>query len=118
MQRLNLTCPLYLTQNDGTLTTAAKAAALPIRTFASGQTNSMRGASYLAGLDLRKETGKSIIVCDLGGTTCDVGVLLPSGFPRQAAAYIEVGGVRTVSDSSVSSRVTLIGSGMIVVCDA
>ncbi|KZO91644.1 hydantoinase/oxoprolinase [Calocera viscosa TUFC12733] len=95
MHRLNLSCPLYLTQNDGTLTTAAKAAALPIRTFASGQTNSMRGASYLAGLDLRKESGKSIIVCDLGGTTCDIGVLLPSGFPRQAAAYIEVGGVRT-----------------------
>ncbi|KZT59565.1 DUF917-domain-containing protein [Calocera cornea HHB12733] len=95
MQRLNLSCPLYLTQNDGTLTTAAKAAALPIRTFASGQTNSMRGASYLAGLDLRKDSSKSIIVCDLGGTTCDIGVLLPSGFPRQAAAYIEVGGVRT-----------------------
>ncbi|KZO91757.1 hydantoinase/oxoprolinase [Calocera viscosa TUFC12733] len=95
MHRLGLTCPLFLTQNDGTLTTAAKAAALPIRTFASGQTNSMRGASYLAGLDLRKEGGKSVIVCDVGGTTCDVGVLLPSGFPRQAAAYIEVGGVRT-----------------------
>ncbi|KZT59564.1 hypothetical protein CALCODRAFT_516015 [Calocera cornea HHB12733] len=95
MHRLNLSCPLYLTQNDGTLTTAAKAAALPIRTFASGQTNSMRGASYLAGLDLRKDSNKSIIVCDLGGTTCDIGVLLPSGFPRQAAAYIEVGGVRT-----------------------
>ena len=95
---LNLTCPLFLTQNDGTLTTAAAAAQLPIRTFASGPTNSMRGAAFLAGLDDHKgaaEQRKSMIVVDIGGTTSDVGVLLPSGFPRQAASFIEVGGVRT-----------------------
>ena len=95
---LNLTCPLFLAQNDGTLTTAAAAAQLPIRTFASGPTNSMRGAAFLAGLDDHKgaaEQRKSMIVVDIGGTTSDVGVLLPSGFPRQAASFIEVGGVRT-----------------------
>lgn len=94
---LNLTCPLFLTQNDGTLTTAASAARLPIRTFASGPTNSMRGAAFLSGLDDHKasESRKSTIVVDVGGTTTDVGVLLPSGFPRQAASFIEVGGVRT-----------------------
>ncbi|OCH93351.1 DUF917-domain-containing protein [Obba rivulosa] len=97
MRLLNLTCPLYLTQNDGTLTTAASAARLPIRTFASGPTNSMRGAALLAGLDDHNvaQERKSTIVVDIGGTTTDVGVLLPSGFPRQAAAFIEVGGVRT-----------------------
>ncbi|KAK0199608.1 Hydantoinase/oxoprolinase [Desarmillaria ectypa] len=97
MKRLGLTCPLYITQNDGTLTTAVDAARLPIRTFASGATNSMRGASYLAGIDLKSKygTGKSMLVVDVGGTTTDVGMLLPSGFPRQAAAFIEVGGVRT-----------------------
>lgn len=100
MRALNLTCPLFLTQNDGTLTTAASAARLPIRTFASGPTNSMRGAAILSGLDDQKtaselETRKSVIVVDVGGTTTDVGVLLPSGFPRQAASFIEVGGVRT-----------------------
>ncbi|EMD31880.1 hypothetical protein CERSUDRAFT_109067 [Gelatoporia subvermispora B] len=97
MRSLNLTCPLFLTQNDGTLTTATSAARLPIRTFASGPTNSMRGAALLAGLDDRKnnQERKSTIVVDIGGTTTDVGVLLPSGFPRQAAAFIEVGGVRT-----------------------
>ncbi|KZT25156.1 Hydantoinase/oxoprolinase [Neolentinus lepideus HHB14362 ss-1] len=99
MGRVGLSCPLFLTQNDGTLTTAREAARLPIRTFASGQTNSMRGASYLAGLgssasEISKKSG-SIIVVDVGGTTTDVGVLLPSGFPRQAAAFISVGGVRT-----------------------
>lgn len=97
MQALHLKCPLYLTQNDGTLTSAAAAAVLPIRTFASGPTNSMRGAAFLAGLDdsHNNNDGKSVIVVDIGGTTTDVGVLLPSGFPRQAAAFIEVGGVRT-----------------------
>ncbi|KAJ7678546.1 DUF917-domain-containing protein [Mycena rosella] len=98
MKRLGLVCPLYLTQNDGTLTSAADAARLPIRTFSSGATNSMRGASFLAGIDLKKNlegTAKSMIVVDVGGTTTDVGVLLPSGFPRQAAAFIEVAGVRT-----------------------
>ncbi|EPS97461.1 hypothetical protein FOMPIDRAFT_1128485 [Fomitopsis schrenkii] len=97
MKALDLACPLFLTQNDGTLTTAASAARLPIRTFASGPTNSMRGAAFLAGLD-EKQTAqqrKSTIVADIGGTTTDVGVLLPSGFPRQAASFIEVGGVRT-----------------------
>ena len=97
MKALDLACPLFLTQNDGTLTTAASAARLPIRTFASGPTNSMRGAAFLAGLDEKQTTQqrKSTIVADIGGTTTDVGVLLPSGFPRQAASFIEVGGVRT-----------------------
>ncbi|KAJ7039546.1 hydantoinase/oxoprolinase [Mycena alexandri] len=89
MKRLGLGCPLYLTQNDGTLTSAADAARLPIRTFSSGATNSMRGASFLAGIDLKnkEEMPKSMIVIDVGGTTTDVGVLLPSGLPRQAAAF-------------------------------
>ncbi|KAH9842008.1 Hydantoinase/oxoprolinase-domain-containing protein [Rhodofomes roseus] len=96
MKVLNLTCPLFLTQNDGTLTSAASAARLPIRTFASGPTNSMRGAVFLAGPD-EKRTGqqrKSIIVADVGGTTTGVGVL-PSGFLRQVASFIEAGGMRT-----------------------
>ncbi|TCD68757.1 hypothetical protein EIP91_009903 [Steccherinum ochraceum] len=97
MHELKLTCPLYLTQNDGTLTSASTAARLPIRTFASGPTNSMRGAAYLAGLDDvdSEREDRGTVVVDIGGTTTDVGVLLPSGFPRQAGAFIEVAGVRT-----------------------
>ncbi|EKM56953.1 uncharacterized protein PHACADRAFT_254369 [Phanerochaete carnosa HHB-10118-sp] len=59
----------------------------------------MRGAAFLARMDGSSEftshQGKSTIVVDIGGTTTDAGVLLPSGFPRQAAAFIEIGGVRT-----------------------
>lgn len=99
LRALGLKCPLYLTQNDGTLISATTAARLPIKTFSSGATNSMRGASYLAGMDLKSDAetdsavvmtkGNNVIVVDIGGTTTDVGVLLPSGFPRQAAAFIE-----------------------------
>ncbi|KAL2007497.1 hypothetical protein VTN00DRAFT_8935 [Thermoascus crustaceus] len=91
MKRLNLKCALYLTQNDGTLIDALAAARLPIRTFSSGPTNSMRGASYL-GLQ-GSEKGTTIVV-DIGGTTTDVGFLLASGFPRQASAYVTVAGVK------------------------
>lgn len=91
MQRLKLSCPLFITQNDGTILDAGSAARIPIKTFSSGATNSMRGAAYLAGLDAG---GTSAIVVDIGGTTSDVGVLLRSGLPRQASAYVTVAGVR------------------------
>ncbi|KAL1302786.1 hypothetical protein AAFC00_003132 [Neodothiora populina] len=91
MNALQLTCPLFLTQNDGTLLDSASAARVPVRTFSSGATNSMRGAAYLAGHEVGKS---SAIVVDIGGTTTDVGVLLPYGLPRQASAYVTVAGVR------------------------
>ncbi|WWC88966.1 uncharacterized protein L201_003881 [Kwoniella dendrophila CBS 6074] len=92
---LNLTCPLFLTSNDGTLLTCEMASKFPIKTFSSGPTNSMRGANFLANLDnangdRRKETA---LVMDVGGTTTEIGVLLPTGFPRQASAYHELCGV-------------------------
>lgn len=93
LQKLNLSCSLYLTQNDGTIVDAASAAEVPIKTFSSGATNSMRGAAYLAGFVADRHP-HGIIVADIGGTTTDVGMLLPSGFPRQASAYVNVAGVR------------------------
>ncbi|BAB54528.1 hydantoinase/oxoprolinase N-terminal domain-containing protein [Mesorhizobium japonicum] len=77
----------FLTQNDGTLMDAAFAEKFPVLTFASGPTNSMRGAAFLSGVD-------DAIVVDIGGTTSDVGSL-QNGFPRQATVAVEVGGVRT-----------------------
>ncbi|KAF9225738.1 hydantoinase [Gyrodon lividus] len=89
---LHIKCPLFITSNDGTLLNCAQAARLPIRTFSSGPTNSMRGAAFLASLesDVSKQ---SALVVDIGGTTADIGMLLPSGFPRQAAAHHEFCGV-------------------------
>ncbi|MGN6488750.1 MAG: hydantoinase/oxoprolinase N-terminal domain-containing protein [Devosia sp.] len=77
----------YLTQNDGTLMDAEFAEKFPVLTFASGPTNSMRGAAFLSGV-------QDAIVVDIGGTTSDVGSL-HKGFPRQATVAVEVGGVRT-----------------------
>jgi DUF917 family protein/N-methylhydantoinase A/oxoprolinase/acetone carboxylase beta subunit len=91
LQRLQLTCPLFITQNDGTLLDSASAAKVPIKTFSSGATNSMRGAAYLSGIN---PEGSSSIVIDIGGTTSDVGVLLPSGLPRAASYFATVAGVR------------------------
>lgn len=95
LRRVGLTdCPLYLTQNDGTVLDVAAASQVPIRTFSSGVTNSMHGAAYLAGLAQNGGAdSQAAIVVDIGGTTTDVGVLLPSGLPRPAATYVSVGGV-------------------------
>lgn len=95
MRRLGLNCSLFISQNDGTVIDAAAAAELPIKTFSSGPTNSMRGAAYLglAQYGQHNESRQSTIVVDVGGTTTDCGVLLPSGFPRVASAYVSVAGV-------------------------
>jgi N-methylhydantoinase A/oxoprolinase/acetone carboxylase beta subunit len=79
--------PLYISQNDGTLMDADFARRYPVATFASGPTNSMRGAAFLSGLD-------TCAVVDIGGTTTDVGVV-QRGFPREATTEVSVAGVRT-----------------------
>ena len=95
IRRLKLNCPVFLTQNDGTLLPAALAAAVPIRTFNSGPTNSMCGAAFLVKqLAASADKRRSLLVADIGGTTTDVGVILPSGLPRQASAVTSVSGVR------------------------
>lgn len=87
LEQVGLTCPYYITQNDGTLMNRDFVQAYPVLTFASGPTNSMRGASFLSG-------EADAIVVDIGGTTTDVGALV-KGFPRQASTTVDVGGVRT-----------------------
>lgn len=87
LDEMQITAPFYISQNDGTLMNADFAKEYPVLTFASGPTNSMRGAAFLSGL-------KDAIVVDIGGTTTDVGVL-QHGFPRVAALAVDIGGVRT-----------------------
>ena len=77
----------FVSQNDGTLMDAGFVGEYPALTFASGPTNSLRGASRLTGLN-------DAIVVDIGGTTSDIGVL-QGGFPRESNVVIDVGGVRT-----------------------
>ncbi|MCA1386413.1 MULTISPECIES: hydantoinase/oxoprolinase family protein [unclassified Bradyrhizobium] len=86
--KVGLNAPLFVTQNDGTVAEASRAAAYPVFSFASGATNSMRGAAYLSGL-------KDAVVVDVGGTTADFGYLR-NGFPREANTVVHIGGVRTL----------------------
>ncbi|KAG0646245.1 hypothetical protein D0Z07_8135 [Hyphodiscus hymeniophilus] len=109
ISRLRLRCPVFITQNDGTILLASAAAKLPIRTFSSGPTNSMRGAAFLTQTGVKE----SMIVVDIGGTTTDVGLLIANGFPRQAAAFSEISGVRT-NFSYPDVRSIGLGGGSIV----
>jgi N-methylhydantoinase A/oxoprolinase/acetone carboxylase beta subunit len=87
LAEVGIQAAVYLSQNDGTLMSVDYAKRYPVATFASGPTNSMRGAAFLSGrLDCA--------VVDIGGTTSDVGVL-QHGFPREASIAVEIGEVRT-----------------------
>ncbi|WP_333898442.1 hydantoinase/oxoprolinase family protein [Agrobacterium pusense] len=88
LREAGVKAPFYLTQNDGTVALADVAAANPVHSFASGPTNSMRGAAFLTGLT-------DAMVVDVGGTTSDIGCLV-GGFPREANNIVHIGGVRTL----------------------
>ena len=87
LQKLRIDAPFFISQNDGTLMTAEVAERYPVLTFASGPTNSMRGAAYLSGATFA-------LVADIGGTTTDIG-MLTNGFPRESSVTVDIGGVRT-----------------------
>lgn len=87
LHTVGITAPLYLSQNDGTLMDVEYTRRYPVATFASGPTNSMRGAAFLSGL-------ADCAVVDIGGTTTDVG-MLTRGFPRESATEVDIGGVRS-----------------------
>jgi N-methylhydantoinase A/oxoprolinase/acetone carboxylase beta subunit len=87
LQGLGIQAPFFISQNDGTLLDPDSVARFPVLTFASGPTNSMRGAAFLS------ET-KDALVMDIGGTTTDVGALV-NGFPRESSIAVDIGGVRT-----------------------
>jgi N-methylhydantoinase A/oxoprolinase/acetone carboxylase beta subunit len=109
IKRLGLHCPVFITQNDGTVLSGEMAAKLPIRTFSSGPTNSMRGAAFLA----QGQISEAVMVVDIGGTTTDVGLLHANGFPRQQAAYSDLAGIR-VNFSCPDIKSIGLGGGSIV----
>ena len=82
-----IVAPIFLSQNDGTLMDEDYVRLYPVATFASGPTNSMRGAALTSGFD-------TCAVIDVGGTTADVGLLV-NGFPRETSTEVKVAGIRT-----------------------
>ncbi len=77
----------FFAQNDGTLMALDYAVSHPVLTIGSGPANSIRGAAYLT-------SARDALIADIGGTSTDIGVLA-GGFPRETAAPVEIGGVRT-----------------------
>ncbi|MBM7573450.1 hydantoinase/oxoprolinase family protein [Aquibacillus albus] len=87
LERYGIQAKIFFAQNDGTLMSLNYAQKYPILTIGSGPTNSIRGAAYLSGLE-------DCIVCDIGGTSTDIGILV-KGFPRQSSLAVDIESVRT-----------------------
>jgi N-methylhydantoinase A/oxoprolinase/acetone carboxylase beta subunit len=98
----------FFAQNDGTLMALEYAIRYPVLTIGSGPANSIRGAAYLTG-------ARDAIVVDVGGTSSDVGVLV-SGFPRESAQGVTIGGIDT--NFRMPDLVTIaLGGGTVVSAD-
>ena len=80
-----LCCPLFLTQNNGTLLDLKEAMRYPVLTLGAGQTNSFSGAAKLAGVS-------DAVVVDIGGTSTDIGVVR-QGFPRRSLKAAHIAGI-------------------------
>ncbi len=87
IHQLGFTAPLFITQNNGCLMTLEEALEFPIKTIASGPTNSLIGACKLAGLN-------QAVIVDIGGTSTDIGVV-ENGFPRYSFESAKIAGIQT-----------------------
>lgn len=105
LRRVGISCPVFFSQNDGTLVSAEFASRFPVVTCSAGPTNSLRGAAFLTGLE-------DALVMDIGGTTTDLGFLV-RGFPRESALPREIGGVLTNSHMPDILSIAL-GGGTVV----
>lgn len=85
-RQLGIDCPLFITQNNGTIIDLTHALEYPVLTISAGPTNSFIGAGRLTGLS-------DAIIVDIGGTSTDIG-LIRKGFPRRSLNTSQVGGVK------------------------
>ncbi len=76
---------LLLTQNNGTLFTVDEALEFPVKTIASGPTNSLIGACKLANC-------QNAVVVDIGGTSTDLGQV-ENGFPLYSLRGTSIAGI-------------------------
>lgn len=93
VQGQGITAPLYLSQNDGTLMDVGYTRRYPVATFASGPTNSMRGAAVLSGVRTNFRM-PDVLSVGIGG-----GSLVRTGAPGRSEGP-------TVGPDSVGYRLT------------
>jgi len=99
--------PLMVVRGDGSLVSAAFAAARPIETILSGPAASVIGALHLAQLD-------DGLVADIGGTTTDVAVIA-DGRPAIAEGGAVVGQHRTMVEAVDMATVGLGGDSEVTI---
>lgn len=85
LQEIGIACPLWLTQNNGSLLSLEEALQFPIKTIGAGPTNSFIGASRICGL-------QEGIVIDIGGTSTDIGII-EGGYARSSLQAAAIGGI-------------------------
>lgn len=82
---LGLACPLWITQNNGSILDLAQGSEYPILTISAGPTNSFIGGMKIAQL-------QNAIIIDIGGTSTDIG-LVNNGVPRRCLNNSKIGGI-------------------------
>ena len=82
---LGIACPIWVTQNNGSILDLAHAIEYPVLTISAGPTNSFIGGVKLAKVE-------DAIVIDIGGTSTDIGVVR-RGIPRQCLNNSKIGGI-------------------------
>lgn len=102
IRSLGLNCPLWITQNNGSMMDFKTALKYPLLTLSAGPTNSFVGGAKLAGL-------QNAIVVDVGGTSTDVGIV-QNGFPRRCLQRSSIGGV-TLSEALPEVLSIALGGG-------
>lgn len=85
VKSIGFQCPIFITQNNGTLLPLDEAIEFPVKTISSGPTNSLVGASKLADLE-------NAVIIDIGGTSTDIGIV-ENGFPRYSSFGSEISGI-------------------------
>lgn len=77
--------PINIMQSNGGSMTLERAAALPVRTLASGPAGGVVGASVLA-----RELGHGDVICaDVGGTTLDVAVIVSGQVQERSETEVD-----------------------------
>lgn len=82
---LGLACPLWITQNNGSILDLIQASEYPVLTISAGPTNSFIGGMKVAQL-------QNGIIIDVGGTSTDIG-LVNNGIPRRCLNNSKIGGI-------------------------
>ncbi len=98
LEGVGITAPLMVVKGDGSLVRAGWAMQRPIETILSGPAASVVGARHLAAAHAGADSGGSLWVVDVGGTTTDI-AQLQQGRPRVNPDGAQVGRWRTMVEA-------------------